>query len=627
VPGPALKPELEAYKKRVCEKYDQAKGLHDSLRNKWDRYHRQYRGYQELKKTYANRGQRDVDEILQDYYSEGYGPSLHIPYTFSVIETTLPRMLSNNPRLLITPARPEWEENVETIRLIIDRQQEASGYPLVLQDVGKSGLIYGLGVQKVMWEHRTVSTRKLVPGIYNEWVEDEATETYAGACAESVDIYDFLWDPMATSMSNCRWAIHRRWLGKEEVYDRFNTPGADGKPAWTYPDGWDWEDVCSLGSSEARTEVWSERMRMAGHLNADARGEHVHEVWEFHTGAEVIVLLDRELPVAFGPNPYWHKELPFQIFRPTRVPNELVGIGEAEAIEDLQIEMDEMRTSRRNNARLVLQRPFAYYDGLFDPGDVQFGPGAMFAVDGDPREVLQPIPLQDIPGSSYQEEARLQADIERVTGIDDTVSGGGEQQAQTATGVQLVQAAANIRIQNKTRLCEQETIKPAAHQWLRLNQQMITTENVVPGPPKPEDGDRAYSFYTVSPESLAGTYLVEPEGGATQANNPAEKMTQAQTLTMLFGQNPLVDQRAITEKALDWAGLATPQRYLAPPPPVLDETGVQILSQMLIQGGEDPATVQQAIQVAIQMAEQQKQLQAAQPEPVPSGQPPTMPGQ
>jgi hypothetical protein len=149
----------------------------------------------------------------------------------------------------------------------------------------------------------------------------------------------------------------------------------------------------------------------------------------------------------------------------------------------------------------------------------------------------------------------------------------------------------------------------------------------VPGPPKPEDGDRSYSFYTVSPESLAGTYLVEPEGGATQANNPAEKMTQAQTLTMLFGQNPLVDQRAITEKALDLAGLANPQRYLAPPPPVLDETGVQILSQMLIQGGEDPATVQQAIQVAIQMAEQQKQLQAAQPEPVPSGQPPTMPGQ
>jgi hypothetical protein len=611
---------MEAIRNRVTEKHDSAKGLHDSCRSKWDRYHRQYRGYQELKRTYANASRRDVDTIIRDSM-EGYGPSLHIPYTFSVIETTLPRMLSNNPRLLITPARPEWEDNVETIRLVIDRQQEQTSYPLVLQDVGKSGLIYGLGVQKTMWESRKVSTTRLERGVWNEWVEETVEEpVYEGACAEAVDIYDFIWDPMATSMDNCRWAIHRRWLGKEDVRVRFD------EGSWKYPDGWDWEDVCSLGAQEARDEVWNERMRMAGHSNPDMRGEAVHEVWEFHTGGEVIVILDRELPVAFGPNPYWHKELPFQIFRPTRVPNEFVGIGEAEAIEDLQIEMDEMRTSRRNNARLVLQRPFAYFDGLFDPSDVVFGPGAMLAVDGDPREVLQPIPLQDIPGSSYQEEARLQSDIERVTGIDDTVSGGGQQQAQTATGVQLVQAAANVRIQNKTRLCERETIKPAARQWLRLNQQMIVDTVEMPGPPKPDAGAKAYSWYPVGPETLAGTYLIEPEGGATQANNQAEKTQEAQALLMMFGQNPLIDQRAIMERALDLAGLPNPQRYLVPPEPQLGMQGIQLLAQGLAQvAGVDPNLVMQFAQEAVQLEQQAKQQEAEQPSPVPSAEPPTMP--
>lgn len=616
--APALTPDLEAARDRVVAKFDTAKGLHDSYRSKWDRYHRAYRGYQELKRTYANASGQKVDEILRDSM-EGYGPSLHIPYTFSVIETTLPRMLSNNPRLLITPARPEWEQNVETIRLIIDRQQERSNYPLVLQDVGKSGLIYGLGVQKVMWEKKKTKTTVLVPGTYNKWVEEEAEEVYCGACAESVDIYDFIWDPLAYNVEMAAWLIHRRWLQKEEVRLRFDTG------TWTMPEGWTWEDICGLGSSEARDEIWNDRMRMAGNLNPDRRGDEVHEVWEFHTGGEVVTLLDRQLPVQTGTNPYWHRELPFQIFRPTRVPHELVGIGEAEAIEDLQVEMDEMRTSRRNMARLKLQPPFAYFDGAFDPSDVVFGPGIMFPVDGDPREVLNQIQVQEIPNSSYQEEQRLQSDIERVTGIDDTVSGGGQQQAQTATGVQLVQAAANVRIQNKTKLCEQETVKPAARQWLRLNQQYIIEDDVIPGPPKPEDGDKSYGWYEVGPEALAGTYLIEPEGGATQAQNPAEKMQRAQTVMTLFGNNPLIDQRALFEEALKDAGFANPQRLLAPQEPQLGVEGLHFMQQTLAQAGMPPEMFQQLAQQAMEMEQQAKQQQAQQPAGIPSAEPPTMP--
>jgi hypothetical protein len=107
-------------------------------------------------------------------------------------------------------------------------------------------------------------------------------------------------------------------------------------------------------------------MAAAGYTQTDKRAGHVHECWEFHDGARVITILDKTMPVQAGPCPYWHGEIPFQVYRPTNVLHEMVGIGEAEAIEDLQDEMNELRTQRRDNAQLVVQRPFAYFDGLRD---------------------------------------------------------------------------------------------------------------------------------------------------------------------------------------------------------------------------------------------------------------------
>jgi hypothetical protein len=188
----------------------------------------------------------------------------------------------------------------------------------------------------------------------------------------------------------------------------------------------------------------------------------------------------------------------------------------------------------------------------------------------------------------------------------------------------LVQAAANVRIQNKTKLCEQETIKRACRQWLRLNQQKIVTNTTVPGPPKPEDAHKSYSWYEVGPETLAGEYLIEPEGGATQAANPAEKMQEAQGLLMMLGQNPLVDQRALLELVLQKTGVANPHRLLAQQVQ-LGEQGITLLAQGLEQIAGIPAQQTMMLaQEAIQLEQQQKQQEGQQPSPVPSAEPPTM---
>lgn len=609
-----LSAELEQLKKCVCEAFEEAKPMHDAARTKWNEEYRLYRSYQDLKRSYANTtGGRDVDSLLRDAQSV-FDANLFIPYTFTVIETTLPRMLAQNPKLLYQPARQEWEENVKWIKLIMDRQQSYVRYPLVLQDVGKDGLIYGLGVQFSFWDRQEMERKYWARPTVRmsggpEWVikTDPHHVRYEGANAERVDNMDFFWDPIAHDVESMRYCLRRKWMDKKTLRQRFESG------AWTLPAGWTIEDVEALGSEEARDSIWAEKMTAAGMSGANKRGSHVHEIWQYHERGQVITMIDRELPVQQGVNPMWHGDLPYQIARPTRVPGEMVGISEPAAIKDLQEEMNSMRSQRRDNANVVMQRPFAYFDGLVDPGDVQFGPGMMIPVDGDPRELLFPIPLEDLPGSSYQEEARLQSDIERTSGIDDSVSGAGGDSggaASTATGVQLVQAAANVRIANKTTLVELELMQPAAHQWLALTQQHITEAQEIQGPAEPGEF-KPYTWYRVGPEELQGEFYIEVEAGSSQPNNEATKRANAKDFMLTFGNNPLANQRMVTQKGLEGFGISNPEAYLVPEVPELSVQALgMIRDELANQGQVDPNYFNELVSAAM-AADQAAQEQAA----------------
>jgi hypothetical protein len=634
-----LPPEARDLAKKVCEAFELAKDRHEQSRRKWDRYYRLYRSYKDLKRTHADSRNRDVDSILRDA-QHGFGADLFIPYVFSVIETTLPRMMSQNPRMLITPApvsdlgaARRIEENIENMKLLIDRQQNKIGYNLVAQDVGKSGLTLGIGVQKTGWDKRYRDGRVVrEPTVAEEgvdWViggvdaqgQPSQKLVYEGPVAEWVDPYDFIWDPRGWHLNralggHCRWVIFRSWCDNNELKQRIETG------QWELPEGVELEDATSLGGGDARDEIWRDRMAAQGFSNVDTAADHLHEVWEYHDGDEVTTLLDRALPVMHGNNPHWHGEIPGQIYRPTRVPGEMLGIGEPEAIEDLQEEMNIMRGQRRDNAAIVLQRPFAYFEGLVDVADFEWGAGVGLPVDGDPSQLLHFFPVQDIPHSSYQEEANLQRDIERVTGIDDTVSGseGGGGASATATGVQLVQAAAGIRIQNKTKLFEQECVKPAAGQFLMLNQQRILSTSYIPGPPKPGEAHRSWSWYEIGPAGLAGDMEIEPDGGSMAPPSHVEKVERSTRLWETFGQDPYVDPMWIREETLEGFGVENPRKHLIDPMGQIDPEALSMaLEGVAADLGMDPAALMPLVDQRLEEAKQLQEAQAQEAEQQPQG--------
>jgi hypothetical protein len=606
--GPALPQKQQQALDLVLNRFGEAESRHKHYEKRWGHFYGLYRSYKDVKRQWASASgnRRDVDDVIRSA-QHGFGTPLFIPYTFATIETIVPRMLSNNPQLLVTPADPQSEDNVDAIKLIVDRQQAYTDFVLGSQDVCKLGCIYGLGPQKTCWERETINAPRLEePSLRTtdgpQWVVGQAKERvlYEGPRATAVDPFDWFWDPFGWDMRTIGYCIHRTW--RDEKYIRTALAGKDG---WKLPKGWTLDDLLSSGSRSKHDETWASRLDAQGMERANERQRDIHEVWEFHDGEQVITVVDRVCVVQMGPNPYWHGQMPFQIFRPTRIPHEMVGMGEVEAMEDLQEEMNELRTGRRDNAALVMQRPFAYMDGMLTPSQIEFGPAKMWPVDGNPSEVIFPIPLQDLPFSSYREEDNLKADIERISGIDDSLAGAGGAD-QTATGVQLVQAAANVRIANKSRLYEKETVKTCCEQWVSLNQQYIVQEVTVAGPPKPDEGHREFSWYQVGPAELAGTFAVEPEGGSMSPQNEAAKKQDSQMFMQSFMGAPGVDPTKITEYGLQEYGVRNPQRFLAPQEPQVDPRVLDLLGQTLVQEGRvDPQEFQQLV------AEAEAQLQPA----------------
>jgi hypothetical protein len=626
--APKLPDEVQALVDFVSKRHGAACERHEYLRKRWEKWYRLYRSRQDFKRTYASTQPNDVDAVLHDARNK-FGADLFIPYVFSVIETTVPKLLANNPKMNLTPAPVHssavpnldlmmLEEHADTLSLVFDRDQTKMKYPLVSQLVAKSGLIYGLGVGKICWLTEWQRSRPRVQRAMvqtadgPEWVIGNYDKMiYDGPKAEQLDIFDWLPDPVMWDMDTCRYAIDRRWRDGDYIKMMLATG------VWELPPGVDLEILLSQGSDKARDEVWAQRMEAAGYPNARnmRRGDDLHEVWEYHDGEDVITILDRTIPVQAGPNPYWHGKLPFDIFRPTVVPNELCGIGEPEAIEDLQEEMNALRSQRRDNAALVLQRPMAYFDGLVDVDDVVFGPGMMIPTDADPKDVLFPIPLQDLPASSYQEETRLQGDIMRVTGINDMESGAGDDGAQTtATGAQLVHAAANVRIANKTMLLVTEFVTPQAEQMLSLYQQKITGTQYIAGPPKPGDGFATWRYYVLGPETMLNDWLVEADGGSMAAKNTPQDRDDATRLFNMFGRDPAVRPEKLRGEVLrkmgvrDWETWIVPQEAQYPQHVIAQ--GLQQLATELHAAGADPqAFMQHAEQVFDQLnqADQQQQ--------------------
>jgi hypothetical protein len=559
----------------------------------WEPYHERwveranhfyglYRNVQNWTRQLRESSPRGLDDVVRDGQSV-FGPELFIPMCFATVETIIPAMLASPPDMgNITARNQASENNVANVRAMIEAQHEAMNYELRLQTIAKDGLIYGTGVQKTYWKTDHRKRRRLIPSAEPAagMVPVELLDTvWDDPDQVAVDPKDFITDPFSQEIAESDGAFHRSWRSNRYVQRKVEAGH--------------WRNLTGAGLSELADsskfdQLMNERERAVPQAARESRSstgkQPIHEVLEFHDGEQVVTILDRKVIVYSGPNPNWHGELPFQVFRPTEDTHSIHGIGEIEPIEKLQEELNALRTERRYNAALVLQRVFAYHEGLVEKEDIQFGPGNAIGVNGDPRELIFPIQVGDIPNSGYEEEDRITGDIDRVSGISDTVAGAGLSGGDTATGVQLVQSAASRRIENKTRRLELEVIDPGAQQIVALDQQRILNNREVriPAQPTPDQPDRRWAWLPIGPLDLMGEFDVRCSRRSTQPENIPQNRADAQMAMTLFAQVPAVEQRKVVEFAARKMGIDQPQSWIAPPNPTVPAAVLDRLREMQV---------------------------------------------
>jgi hypothetical protein len=579
-------------------------GIGKDFRDRNNRFYRQYRRFTRFRNDLLAVSEPDRDEVITEA-KQHWGAQLHIPLSFRTIETKVPRAIAQRPRMLVLPRHERWQDNVANMRMLIDAQQDQINIDLPFQAVMRSGMIYGLGVGKTFWrkeyaQQRAVKRRTLrVPG-RSEYVLGDMQ----GRCIfddpdfEDVDIFDFMWDPYGSDVRTCSWMLHRTWVDLRGCLDRvksgqWNTASASRL---------DEDALRGLSSTVKYDEVWQDRMNASGFSTfaGAPRGEHVHEVWEWHDGERVLTVLDRTVLVQAAENPTVGM-MPFHVYRPTPLQKQMVGIGELEPIEHLQRELDTLRSQRRDAASLALNAPLIYDDAAIEPADLVnfWRPNNAVRVTNATSlaNALMKMEIREPPGTAYQEEQVIRADMDAVSGMNDADNQPGT--VSTATEAQLVQAALSKRIELQSRRFEIEIVRGSARCFLALNQRMILDERQVRQPDHGLDEQEAmqegrWRWFPIGPGELAGEFEIVPEGGSMAARNIPQDRQDAIQIMQLFGNNPFVDQRRPLQKAMELYGIKDPEAWLKRAEPPVPPAALQYLEQ----SGIDPAIIQFAVQQA-----------------------------
>ena len=614
-----LTPEEEEWRDRVRDGW---KSSDDNLRQWREQCNEDYRQFRNVQRhrAHARQNPPDRDAVAADLIDE-YGHDLHIPIAYSTIETELPRIVANRPRGLVLPNEQTADDNVENMRLLVDTQQDAMHFELLSQDVVKSGLLYGLGILKGPYWKRVVQPGVPVlqratdaQAIGADWVVASTTRTvFDDPWGCWVDIFDAAWDRFGYNADTLRWFSERMWVDGEYVAAQLGiAQGAELPDRSLAP----WNTACAqqitpedlkgmaTGQRKMNDGVWKDRMVTAGQIDTpnDQEAGDLHEVVEFWSNkGDRIVVLDEDYVVSIGRNGFWHSQIPYHFYRPqTAGIKQLHGISEIEPLSDLIRELDLLRNMRRKNAMLTLQRVMIFDEDAVNRDDLVYGPGVAIPVQSDdPRQHLYALDQPGIPYSGYREEDSLKSDIDRTSGVSDTVMGAeGGGAAQTATGAQLITAAANARLENKSRRFEAETVTPFTNQQIALDQQMVIEKQIrVPSEPQPGQIDpQPWRWLTLTPAELAGSMSYAFDSGSMAPKNIAQDMQQAQYLWAQFRGDPSVDQNRLRKQVLESNGAKNASSWILPQPTpdpnyvaalerMVGPQRAQQLQAMLSQGG------------------------------------------
>ena len=492
--------------------YDLLKGYRDHIEQstRW----RREEGFDDLWK-------RMVDMYRgKQYFADSDEDRLLVNIAFATINVLSPSVSVNYPKITVNARNYDDKDRSIITEEIINYWWRHFECQEEFRRSIKDFLIMGHGWVKT--GYRFVEEEQAVAGSYES--ADDLSSSSPESVTEStmiikedrpfverIDPADMFVDADATTMKDARWIAQRVRRPLEDVKrdKRYRAKArADASPShyskWGMEPG---KARRSYSVDDAYVEIWEyydiERNTMS----------------IFCDGSDSFLVAPMEIPFSFG-----H---PYTMIRNYDVPGHFYPMGELEAIEPLQRELNQTRTQMMNH-RKRYSRKWLYKESAFDAD-------GRSALESDEDNVLVPVisdesiagvisPMPAVinPPEFYNQSELITSDINRVTGISDYARGALPEIRRTATEAGIIQDASNSRAADKLAIVER-SIADVAKKLVQIAQQFLQGEQVV----RLSGNVQPQLWLTFDRASVQGEFDFEVEAGSTQPQNESFRRQMA----------------------------------------------------------------------------------------------------
>lgn len=506
-------------------------------------------------------GQRDAQKFPDNVTNRA---NTFVPYPLSNVETIVSRVddafFAFQPWFEVDGVTAQDDHPADSMQLILDKKLQQSQFKSAFEGLVRNIAIYGHGGVKVDWnwdfktltkpvpQYAMVNGKPLVdPQSGQPIVTGYRPQTFQVplACPKitCIDIYDLLVDPdggLTAQLTERTLGEIKRYceaykaatgqdyffpeaLEQLEAYIVKAVPDAPENVLVRYAELWDSNDnscaVLTFGEDKDAI-AWKD---LRASYRATAYSPYKRRLYD----GPPILLWN-------GANPFDHKRNPILHTSYIKLPNEIYGIGAVETITDLTESMNKFVNMVTDNWNMAINRRYAY-DTNADIDHDQLNnanvPGGKVGVNGNPSEVLFPLPFFTPNQGDYAILELYKGMIEMGSGISDFYgkSVGTPTGNRTATGINSVINESNYRFKLFIRNLELDILQPMLAMCASMIQQYMTDREEVlitktPGPMIPK-------WQIIEPEQIIGNY----EFNLTAANYATNKVVRQRNL-MTFAQ-------------------------------------------------------------------------------------------
>jgi hypothetical protein len=435
--------DVMKHKKKFEEDLATSKKFMDPIHAKMDIYYEMYR----------NRLAQDNDQM-------------RISDLHAYVETVVPIITNNRTRAYVKAEDPEHIKHAVGLEFILDNTFDMNDWDYIAQRIVRMAEIYRSGVSYTGYDEKAEhNTGKLIiKSINPRWCY------FDPASIELEDSSFFFYiEPMRASKVKAMYPDKADKIGKDREEHSFN----EKQNGWFKSLLNTIKGYLSIGQGTELEELSEEEKRKNAVAFIHYWYRDDDDKWRVSYWADDVFLEDLE-------NPFWHEQLPYDIFSPTEDILSVFGVPMAEQLEDLAYEKNILLKMFVKNAKKAVDPTLLYNAsvGISDPRELKRkaddGIVGINNPDNFPLDTVAAyMSVPGVPNWASEIPSQFSRIQDEITGVNDSFRGMSE--ATSGKEVQLKQEAAYTRIKTKVDNFE-KFVKNIARKTIVNAMQFIDTD-------------------------------------------------------------------------------------------------------------------------------------------------------